>query len=319
MGKIVNKRLNEDDKEEGLFERLNNIEDKNEDQSKKQLDAIENIDISSKPLKEISFFSTLSDEAKNLMINIKKIDDWLDKAQLICTKSDGKTKYDFSKFTFPKKIASRIYNKDFTLQEVEDDQTKIKILINKLNNDCRPTSKIKNKEKKDTLKSAEKSFSIKEKIIRAFKRGTFPYKDGIKVDEESDEESDAKSEEESEKESEKESEELEENKISKYIENESESINYELFEKLFSFVVPSDLPRKLFETKGKKKNSKLVKEIKNRWSSLKDEIKKMSKNEIKIEKLNKLLKIVEKIIEFNKKFFKKIRARIKNTNSKPKT
>ena len=60
------------------------------------------------------------------MINIKKIDDWFDKAQLICTKSDGKTKYDFSKFTFPKKFASRIYNKDFTLQEVEDDQTKIK-------------------------------------------------------------------------------------------------------------------------------------------------------------------------------------------------
>ena len=74
-----------------------------------------------------------------------------------------------------------------------------------------------------------------------------------------------------------------------------------MFEKQFSFVVPSALVRKLFETKDKKKNSKLVKEIKNRWSSLKDEIKKMSKNEIKIEKLNKLLKIVEKMLEFNKK------------------
>ena len=141
----------------------------------------------------------------------------------------------------------------------------------------------------------------------------------MELDEESDEESDAKSEEESEKESEKESEELEENKISKYIENESEGINYELFEKQFSFVVPSALVRKLFETKDKKKNSKLVKEIKNRWGSLKDEIKKMSKNEIKIEKLNKLLKIVEKMLEFNKKNLKKIRARIKTTNSKPKT
>ena len=92
MGKIFNKGLSKDDKEEGLFKRLRNIEDKIEDQSKKQLNAIKNIDISSKPLKEISFFSTLSDEAKNLMINIKKIDDWLDKAQLIYTKSDGKTK-----------------------------------------------------------------------------------------------------------------------------------------------------------------------------------------------------------------------------------
>ena len=92
--------------------------------------------------------------------------------------------------TFPNKFASRIYNKDFTLQEVEDDQIKLKILINKLNNDYSPTNKIKNKEKEDTLKSAKKLFSIREEIIRAFKRGTFPYIDGIKVDKQLDEESD---------------------------------------------------------------------------------------------------------------------------------
>ena len=56
MGKSFNKWLSEDDKEEGLFKSLKNIEDKNEDQSRKQLNPIENIDISSKPLKEISFF-----------------------------------------------------------------------------------------------------------------------------------------------------------------------------------------------------------------------------------------------------------------------
>ena len=78
-----------------------------------------------------------------------------------------------------------------------------------------------------------------------------------------------------------------------------------LFETHFSFVVPSALAKKLFETKDKKKSSNLVKEIKNRWSNLKDEIKKMSKNEIEIEKPNKILKIVEKIIEFNKKIQKK--------------
>ena len=97
MGKIFNKGLCEDDKEERFFKRLKNIEDKDEDESKKLLDAIKNINISSKPLKEISFFSTLSDEAKKLMIDIKEIDDWLDKAQLICTKTDGKRKYNISK------------------------------------------------------------------------------------------------------------------------------------------------------------------------------------------------------------------------------
>ena len=66
-----------------MFKRLKNIESKNEDWSKKQLDAIKNINISSKPLKTIGFFSTLSDEAKKLMVNIKQIDDWLDDAQFV--------------------------------------------------------------------------------------------------------------------------------------------------------------------------------------------------------------------------------------------
>ena len=81
------------------------------------------------------------------------------------TKTDGKTKYNFSNFTFPSKFASKIYNKDFTLQEVKDDQQKLKILINKLNNDYNPVNKIKIKEKNDTLKSAKKLFHIREKII----------------------------------------------------------------------------------------------------------------------------------------------------------
>ena len=152
--------------------------------------------------------------------------------------------------TFPNKFASRIYNKDFTLQEVEDDQIKLKILINKLNNDYSPISKIKNKEKEDTLKSAKKLFSIREEIIRAFKRGTFPYIDGIKVDKQLDEESDEESDEQSDEQSD---EELDKNKFSKDIDNESKDINYDLSRIYFNFVAPTVLAKKLFETKDKKK------------------------------------------------------------------
>ena len=112
-------------------------------------------------------------------------------------------------------------------------------------------------------------------------------------------------------------EESEENKIFKYIENESEDINYELFKKHFSFVVPSALAKKLFETKDKKKNSELVKEIKNRWSDLIDEIKKMSEDEKKFEKPDKILKIVEEILNFNNKIKKKIKTWLKNVNTSP--
>ena len=62
LGKIFNKGLDKDDKKEGLFKRLKNIEDKNEeklkaieDQGKKQLKKIKHINIVSKLLKTISF------------------------------------------------------------------------------------------------------------------------------------------------------------------------------------------------------------------------------------------------------------------------
>ena len=90
------------------------------------------------------------------MINIKQLDDWLDTAQLVCTKTDGKTKYDFSNFTFSSKFDSKIYNKDITLKKAKDNQQEMKILINNLNNNYNPKNKMKIKEKEDTLKSAKK-------------------------------------------------------------------------------------------------------------------------------------------------------------------
>ena len=112
LGKVFNKGLdNKDDKKEELFKRLKNIEGKNEvqlqaieDQGKKQLDAIKNINIGSEPLKAIGFFSKINEKAKKSMNEIKIIDDWLDTAQLICTNTDGKIKYDFNNFTFPSKF-----------------------------------------------------------------------------------------------------------------------------------------------------------------------------------------------------------------------
>ena len=84
---------------------------------------------------------------KRLIVNIKQINDWLDTAQLICTKTNRKTKYDFSNFTFPSKFASKIYNKNLMLQEAKDEQIKVEILINKLNNDYDPQNPEKKKKK----------------------------------------------------------------------------------------------------------------------------------------------------------------------------
>ena len=103
------------------------------------------------------------------------------------------------------------------------------------------------------------------------------------------------------KESEEESEEeLKENKFLKYIENESKGINYELFKKHVNFGAPTVMAKKLFETKDKNKNNKLVNIIKSGLIGLKDEIEKMSKEEIEIEKPDKILKVVKEILNFNK-------------------
>ena len=85
-----------------------------------------------------------------------------------------------------------------------------------------------------------------------------------------------------------------------YIENESKSIKYELFGDYVDFVLPSASAKKLFETKDKNKNNELVKLIKVRWSNLKDKTEKISRREIKNEKLDKILKIVEGIFDYNK-------------------
>ena len=90
-----------------------------------------------------------------------------------------------------------------------------------------------------------------------------------------------------------------------------------MFEKHFNNVVPSVLAKKSFETKDKNKNNIFVNVIRSGLRDLKNEIKKMSKEETEIEKTDKMLEIVEEIFEFNKKIQKNDRIWIKNTNTKP--
>ena len=59
------------------------------------------------------------------------------------------------------------------------------------------------------------------------------------------------------------------------------------------------LVKKLYEAKDKKRNNDLVNMIKSGLSDLKDEIKEMSEDETKIEKPDKIVDLVEKILEFN--------------------
>ena len=70
--------------------------------------------------------------------------------------------------------------------------------------------------------------------------------------------------------------------------------------------------------KRKRKKNELVEKIKNRWSNLKDEIEKMSEDGKETEQPDKILKIVEEIVDFNRKKKPKTKGfGIKDTNTKP--
>ena len=73
-----------------------------------------------------------------------------------------------------------------------------------------------------------------------------------------------------------------------------------MFKTYFNFSVPSALAKQFYETKDKKKNNKLINVVHNGLNDLKDEIEKMSKDEKEIEKPDKVLKIVNEILDFNK-------------------
>ena len=123
LGKTFNKRLSEEDKKEGLFKRLENIEnaqknliknDDNEiytpksefdDKDKKQ--QTNNID--TKPSNIFNYLKSLSPEAKDLMDEIEKHDDDIDINKIAFIGSD-REKFTFNTFDMPLNFLSNIYN-----------------------------------------------------------------------------------------------------------------------------------------------------------------------------------------------------------------
>ena len=97
------------------------------------------------------------------------------------------------------------------------------------------------------------------------------------------------------------------------IESKSKTINYNLFKEYFNFESPNVLTKQLYKIKNKE-NNELVNVIKSGLIYLKDEIRKMSEDEKKIEKPNEIVNIVEEILEFN---IKKIRTWLQNINTNP--
>ena len=162
MGKIFNKGLDKDDEKEGLLKILKNIKDKSEeqlqaikDQGKEQLKEFKNIG-KNKTLKAVDEISKQkkNNEANKLLAEFEKIDKRLDKAELVCTKTD-ETKYNFNIFAIPLKFILKNHNYEITLDEAIEEQAELKELINKLN-DYGPRISKKNRREKQSFRICKK-------------------------------------------------------------------------------------------------------------------------------------------------------------------
>ena len=109
------------DKNEEQFQAIKN-------QREKQLKDLKNID-KSKTLKAIGEISRKNDETNKLLSEFKKIDETIDNAELVCTKTDGA-----NIFVLPLKFIEKIHNYEITLDEAMDNQEKLEKLIIRLEN-----------------------------------------------------------------------------------------------------------------------------------------------------------------------------------------
>ena len=76
-----------------------------------------------------------------------KLEEKMITTELVSTKTDGKTKYNFNLFTSPLKFARKIYNYEITLDEAVEDQEKLENSIIRLENYKPRKTKTKKKRK----------------------------------------------------------------------------------------------------------------------------------------------------------------------------
>ena len=149
MGKIFNKGLSEEDKKEGLFKRLKNIEDKNEELLKIR-NKTENI-------REVTNFvrESLSPEVMALIEEVRAIQKDVNYRTLKIRGGNNVT-YDFSDCKTFNELYRGLYYKNMTINDAEMKQNKFNSIRVALNN-YSPKDK-KYIEAKNSLAKMQKTF-----------------------------------------------------------------------------------------------------------------------------------------------------------------
>ena len=182
-----------------------------------------------------------------------------------------------------------------TINDAEMRQNEFNSIADALNNYIRRIQKY-NEAKNSLLNNVKNFYKGREKIIKGFKKGIFLLKSGDNDDDDDDDDDDDESEQQY---TSKNSTKDDANAFNEWINKKEADINKDLFKKHFHFQRPIDLLKHLFETNDRKENTKLVSVINSELKDLKEEIIKMSEEERKIEKPDKIVKIAKRILKFN--------------------
>ena len=267
--------MDKDDQKEGLFKRLKNIENaqKNlirdcdnesiyytprsefDDKDKKQ--QTNNRD--TKPWDVFNYLKNLSQEANDLMDEIKVDDDDIDKNNLLFIGSNNET-FDFSTFDMQLNFLLNIYNAKTSLKETELKKNKIEGL--QFNYES------KNKKEKEKINAvlmhAKDLLEYRNEIIKAFKDGTFRSEHLKEVDDAAHKYmlKDADT-------------------FIEKIRSMEEKVNLSLFEEFFDHSSPADYAKILINTKNAGENKENIEVIGDRILALKDRIERMSEKEKK--------------------------------------
>ena len=297
LGKIFNKGLNEDDKKEGLFKRLKNIEnaqknlirdddnesiyytprsefDDKDDKDKKQ--QTNNID--TKPPNIVNYLKSLSQEAKDLMDEIEDVNKDINIYKLIFIGSN-RGKLSFNIFRMTLNFLSSIYNGQVALGRIYSKRFIDE--INELKYNYKPKNVKEEEEINEVLMQANNMLEYRDKIIEAFRDGTFS-SEHLKKSDDAAYDYVLKDVE----------------KFIQKIKSMEENINLTLFEDFFESSSLADYAKELINVKHPNENKEIVAKIKNRILELKDRIKKVSEKEKK--SADKALGIIEKILDYNK-------------------
>ena len=132
----------------------------------------QNKDIGLCPLNAFDYLKSLSQEAKDLMDEIKGADKNMDIYKFVFIGSN-REKLNFNKFKMPLNFLSSIYNGQTTLKGVEFLQNDLYDKINQLKYNYKPKNVEEKEEINGVLMQANDMLEYRDKIIEAFRDGTF--------------------------------------------------------------------------------------------------------------------------------------------------